>query len=409
MKTARLHGVARLAGLLGLCIALWGALPARAQDFSALARIDPARSTIADAGDGLDITLTLSQPVPYRIYTLDEPLRLVIAFQEVNFGGLIAADILRAGHATDVVFGVPQPGWSHMVLSLDAPLRVTQAGMTTTGSGAAVLSLQLVPATAAEFAASVAPSARDARPAPSLAAPLLQGGPLVVAIDPGHGGIDPGAVRGAVKEADLMLELAIELADAINRGGVMRAVLTRDSDVFVSLEDRMTRARAAGAGAMVSLHADALDDTVTRGASAYTLNAEGQDRAAQRMAERHERGDLLSGLDLRGQDDRVATALMDMARVQTGPASARLADALIAGLRTTGAQVNARPRRDGRLAVLNAADFPSVLLEAGFLSNAGDRATLASAEGRALIVGGISLALQDWAAAEAARAPLNLR
>ena len=169
----------------------------------------------------------------------------------------------------------------------------------------------------------------------------------------------------------------------------------------------MTIARAAGAGVMLSLHADALDDDVTRGASAYTLNAEGEDRAAQRMAERHERGDLLAGLDLTGQDDRVATVLMDMARAETAPASDRLADALVAGLRGAGAAVNSRPRREGRLAVLNAADFPSVLLEAGFLSSAADRAVLTSADGRASIVAGIVAALQDWAAAEAARAPLK--
>ncbi|MBU1837050.1 MAG: N-acetylmuramoyl-L-alanine amidase, partial [Alphaproteobacteria bacterium] len=251
-----------------------------------------------------------------------------------------------------------------------------------------------------------APDAPDT-PDVSLDAPIQRSGPLVVAIDPGHGGVDPGATRGKIHEADLMLQLGIEVAEAINRSGTLRAVLTRNADDFVPLEERMTIARAAGAGVMLSLHADALDDDVTRGASAYTLNAEGQDRAAQRMAERHERGDLLTGLDLTGQDDRVATVLMDMARAETTPASRRLADALITGLRSTGAGVNSRPRREGRLAVLNAADFPSVLLEAGFLSNAADRTALSTPQGRAPIVAGITAALQDWAKAEAARAPLK--
>jgi N-acetylmuramoyl-L-alanine amidase len=391
---------------LALCLLL--AAPAAAQDFSALARIDPATSRIADEGQGLRVDLQLSQTVPYRVFTLADPMRVVVDFREIDFGGLIPEDLWQYGIATDVSFGPLRPGWSRLIVTLGSPLAVAQAGLTVDDqTGAARLSLRMMPTDAASFAASAgAPDAPDT-PDVSLDAPALRSGPLVVAIDPGHGGVDPGATRGKIHEADLMLQLGIEVAEAINRSGTLRAVLTRNADDFVPLEERMTIARAAGAGVMLSLHADALDDDVTRGASAYTLNAEGQDRAAQRMAERHERGDLLTGLDLTGQDDRVATVLMDMARAETTPASRRLADALITGLRSTGAGVNSRPRREGRLAVLNAADFPSVLLEAGFLSNAADRTALSTPQGRAPIVAGITAALQDWAKAEAARAPLK--
>ena len=387
-------------------LALAGA--AAAQDFAGLARIDPAESRIADDGEGLVVDLALSQTVPWRVFTLDDPMRLIVDFREVDFSGLIPEDIWQDGMATGVSFGPLRPGWSRLAITLAQPQQVTQAGLAVDDtSGTARLTLRLTPVDAAGFAAQAGAPDDPVRPAATLPAPVPRDGPLVVAIDPGHGGIDPGATRGAVHEADVMLQLGIEVAEAINRTGTMRAVLTRDGDVFVPLEARITIARAAGAGVMLSLHADALNDDVTRGASAYTLNAEGEDRAAQRMAERHERRDLLTGLDLTGQDDRVATVLMQMARAETGPASERLAEALIAGLRSTGAQVNSRPRRTGRLAVLNAADFPSVLLEAGFLSSAADRAALTSPQGRAPIVAGIVTALQDWAAAEAARAPLK--
>ena len=389
-----------------VCLALAG--PVAAQDFSGLARIDPARSAIADDGDGVRVDLALSQTVPWRVFTLDDPMRVVVDFREVDFSGLIPEDIWQDGMATEVAFGPLRPGWSRLQVTLAQPLQVAQAGLAVDdATGAARLSLRLSPVDADRFAAMAGAPDDPARPAASLAAPVRRDGPLVVAIDPGHGGIDPGATRGTVHEADVMLQLGFEVAEAINRTGTMRAVLTRESDTFVPLETRITIARAAGAGVMLSLHADALDDDVTRGASAYTLNAEGEDRAAQRMAERHERGDLLAGLDLTGQDDRVATVLMDMARAETAPASDRLADALVAGLRGSGATINSRPRREGRLAVLNAADFPSVLLEAGFLSSAADRAALTSPAGRAPIVAGIVTALQDWAAAEAARAPLK--
>ncbi|SEM48442.1 N-acetylmuramoyl-L-alanine amidase [Loktanella fryxellensis] len=396
--------------MIRAALALWLLLagPLAAQGFAGLARIDPAASGIADAGEGVSVDLALSQPVPYRLFTLIDPMRLVIEFREVDFTGLIAADLLRTGRITDLTFATPRPGWSRLEATLADSLAVTQAGLAVDeGTGTARLTLQLNPVAPDRFAALAGAPDDPVRPDPTLSAPVPRDGPLVIAIDPGHGGVDPGALRGDVVEADLMLRLSIELAEAINRSGTLRAVLTREADVFVSLEDRMTIARAAGAGALISLHADALDDTVTRGASAYTLNAEGVDRAAQRMAERHERGDLLTGLDLTGQDDRVASVLMGMARADTAPASARLADAVIDGLRSTNAAVNSRPRREGRLAVLNAADFPSILLEVGFLSNATDRTTLSTADGRAPIVAGLTTALQDWAATEAALAGLK--
>ena len=228
----------------------------------------------------------------------------------------------------------------------------------------------------------------------------------VVVIDPGHGGIDPGAERGGTVEADLMLQLSLELAEALARAGDYRPVLTREADIFVPLNERITIARAAGADLFLSLHADALEDEVTRGASVYTLTEEAADAASQRMAERHERGDLLAGLDLSGQDDTVATVLMDLARLETGPASERLATEIVLGFEDAGARLNSRPRRTAQLAVLGAADFPSVLVEVGFLSNAEDRALIASAEGRAVIVAGLVRAIQRWDADDRARDPL---
>jgi N-acetylmuramoyl-L-alanine amidase len=124
------------------------------------------------------------------------------------------------------------------------------------------------------------------------------------------------------------------------------------------------------------------------------------------MAERHDRGDLLAGLDLTGQDDTVAMILMDLARLETGPKSERLADTLVAEMRAAGAVMNSRPRRDGPLAVLNAADFPSVLIEVGFLSSAADRARLSTPEGRAPLVSGIVEGLRRWEMEEAVLAPM---
>lgn len=413
------HIVIGLAVALGLLLVGVGT-PAGAQaqapatEFAGLARLDVAQSQMRDAQDGgLDLTLYLSQAVPYRVFTLDDPRRLVLDFREVDWRGATRAALLNADAATDLRFGVLRPGWSRMVVDLAGPMVVTSAGMAVDKvSGTAMLQVLLAPASAeAHAAAAGAPpdagwdmlSTLDV----TLAAPVARGdAPLVVVIDPGHGGIDPGAERAGMVEAQVMLQLAQELAEALSRAGDMQPVLTRQADVFVPLADRMSIARAAGADVLISLHADALEADQASGASVYTLSADAVDQASARMAERHDRGDLLAGVDLSGQDDTVAMILMDMARLETGPQGIRLADALVAGLRDSGARLNSRPRREGPLAVLNAADFPSVLLEVGFLSSERDRETLSTTEGRAPIVAGIVVALQRWAVEEQTRAGL---
>lgn len=382
-----------------------------AQDFSGLARLDHANSAITDTRQGMVVDLRLSQVVPYRVFTLDDPRRLIVDFREVDWTGTDKTALDQSDIAADVRFGAFQSGWSRLVVDLAEPVVLKAAEMSVNQlDNTANLALILRRADASEFAdASGVPvsAAWDAATAePSLPAPTPDDGPLTVVLDPGHGGVDPGAIQGGVHEANLMLQLAIEAADALNRTGQVRAILTREADIFVPLEGRMTIARAARADLLISLHADALEVDEARGASIYTLNAEGSDRAAARMAERHDRGDLLAGVDLSDQDDRVATVLMDLARAQTEPQSQRFADKAVAALRAAGARMNSRPRREGRLAVLNAPDFASVLIEVGFLSNARDREMLSTTAGRAPIVNGLVTAVMTWADEEAARAPL---
>lgn len=395
-----------------VALLIWCGAAVAAQDFSALARVDVAKSQVRDVGAGLSIDLYLSQPVPYRVYTLDEPRRLVMDFREVDWRGASREGLLNADNARDLRFGPLRPGWSRMVVDLAGPLAVTEAGMQVeTETGLALLHVVLAPTDEAGFAqAAGAPTEAGwealSKIDSAVAVPKVADGPMVVVIDPGHGGIDPGAERAGITEAAVMLALGIEVAEAINRTGTMRAVLTRDADFFVPLETRMTIARTAGADVFVSLHADALEEGGAQGAAIYTLSQEGLVDASERMAERHERGDLLAGLDLQGQDDRIATVLMDLARLETGPEGDRLADAIVKGLRDAGVRMNSKSRRKDQLAVLNAPDFASVLIEIGFLSSDTDRANLSKPETRAPMVAGIVAALESWGDAEAARAPL---
>lgn len=388
-----------------VCLWAFAALPVAAQTFSGLARLDVAQSGLEEAETGFDLRLYLSQPVPWRAFTVTEPERLVLDFREVDWRGASRETLLNADGATDLRFGSLRPGWSRMVVDLTGPLGIETAEMAVNDlDGTAVVTVTLREVSADLFASrSGAPVDPDwsLDAIPALSPEVPEDRPLIVAIDPGHGGIDPGAERDGVTEADLMLQLGLELAEAVARRGML-PVLTRQDDVFVSLADRITIARNAGADVFLSLHADALQQDAARGASVYLLSDEAQDTASERMAERHDRGDLLAGLDLSGQDDTIARILMDLARLETAPRSQRLSRALVSGLRGSGARLNSRPQRAAMLAVLLSADMPSVLVEAGFLSDDGDRTALSSTEGRAKIVNGLVAGLEAWALDDAA-------
>ena len=400
--------------VLAFLLVLWAtAVPAQ----EGLAQFLPEGSGIVAAGDGVRVELVLSQAVPWRVFTLDDPARLVVDFREVDFQGADPDALRGTEGVTDRVSGLRMgpfaPGWSRMVVDLAGPFAVKTAGMTVSGAEAeARIAVDLAPVSAEAFAAASGPPVTGDWPEPRRGTPEPPppGNPdvIVVAIDPGHGGLDPGAEHGGAREADLMLDVGLELAEAVARAGMV-PVLTRAEDRFVPLPTRMTIAREAGADLLISLHADALEGEQATGASVYTLTRTGEAEANTRLAETHGRGDLLAGLDLAGQDDQVAEVLMELARLETGPASRRLTSALVAAMGQGGVPLHSRPERTAVLAVLEAPDFPSVLIETGYMSHVADRARLTSPEGRAPLVEAIVKGIEAWAAGEAARAPLQRR
>jgi N-acetylmuramoyl-L-alanine amidase len=282
-----------------------------------------------------------------------------------------------------------------------------QAGL---AGGGVEIAIALSPASDAVFRArSGAPDFEGAGALWAEAAPIPEAegdGAIMVVLDPGHGGIDPGAVRGDLTEADLMLAFARELREVLVRTGGFRVILTRNSDEFVPLDRRATSAREAGADLFLSLHADAVAEGRATGASVYTLSDTATDEAAAALAERHERGDLLAGVDLAGQDDAIAAVLMEIARLDTAPRSGALADAIVMGLELSVGDLHVTPRLQAGFSVLRAPDIPSALLELGFLSSEGDRERLASPEWQRKAAQGIANALGAWAEADGARAVL---
>ena len=361
---------------------------------AALARLVGEGALISDTGGRVEMRVEMSQPVPWHVHTLDGPARLIVDFAELVWD---ADPDVQSGSVMAVNSGPYRPGWSRVVVVLREPLTVDAAEMQVMPDGSAVLALQLLPTTAEAFReeAGLDPVERP----PVNPAPPPAPGVLRVALDPGHGGIDPGAEDGDLHEADLMLAYARELKEALLRTGRFEVVMTREDDVFVPLSERMTLTRAAGADVFLSLHADSLDeeDGVASGMTVYTLAENVTDAAALRLAERHAQNDILAGVELAGVEDEISVVLMDLARRETAPRAEALADMIVAGFRSHELAVNSNPHRSGAFTVLKAAEVPSVLIELGFLSSEKDRALLMSEAWSKRAAEAVRDALLQWA------------
>ena len=398
--------MSRFLFILAMVLACFG-VSATAQGFGALARVE-AKARITDKGQGLDVNLPLSQGVPWRLYTLDVPRRVVLDFREVDWSGL-PLDFDRAEAALSVRTGGFRPGWSRMVIELGRPLSVAEAGMRVDPvTNKAHLNLRLTPTDPESFALA-AGAPHDPRwdlPPPAVVVPKRKpDGPFLVVIDPGHGGIDPGAEREGLNEKSLMLAFAKELTEELRRAG-LEVVLTRDEDEFVSLVGRVAIAHEVRADLFLSLHADALSEGQATGTTLHLLSRSASDEATALLAERHDREELLSGVDLTGQDDEVASILMDLARAETEPRAEALAKTLLGSIKKDGLPLAKRSFRRGAFSVLKAADIPSILIEVGFMSSPRDLANLRDAAWRARLAGAIRSGILQWIETDQARAPM---
>jgi N-acetylmuramoyl-L-alanine amidase len=190
-----------------------------------------------------------------------------------------------------------------------------------------------------------------------------------VVLDPGHGGIDPGAigVSGAY-EKDIVFEVTREVGRRLEAQRGFKVVLTRDSDEFVALNERVQRARRAGAELFLSIHADALPKRSMRGASVFTLSEKASDKLAEALAARENKADRIAGIDLSRQSPEVGSILLDLARRQTTNDSIRIARRLVRELGRDVPLLHDGLHSAG-FAVLKAPDVPSALIETGCLSN----------------------------------------
>jgi N-acetylmuramoyl-L-alanine amidase len=230
----------------------------------------------------------------------------------------------------------------------------------------------------------------------ALASVSAKGAEAVVAIDPGHGGIDPGASAGGLVEKSIVLDFARQLAGLIDEKPGLRAYLVREDDSFLTLRERIRRARDAGANLIVSLHADTTELGVAEGAHVYTLSAEASDEAAVALAERENRSDIIGGVPLAGESDDLAGLLVDLARRGTADEDEKLANALIEAMDGEIPLLATAPHRTANFRILKAPELPSVLVELGYMSNKSDRERLQSEAWRARAAAAIAQGIALW-------------
>ncbi|MEM9012202.1 MAG: N-acetylmuramoyl-L-alanine amidase [Pseudomonadota bacterium] len=380
----------------------------------AVADTDGPRAIVSAEGDGrgltrqgFRLTLGLNAPVRFRAFTLEAPRRLVVDLEEVAFDALDADLAEDLPGVRSLRFGLFAPGWSRIVLDLEAPLTIASAHEDTTRDRPRIV-ITAERVSAVRFAAA-ARAPGDVTWATPVPAPAAAGEATLttVVIDPGHGGIDPGAIRDGLAEKAVALTFAEELRRRLEATGRYHVALTRASDVYVGLRRRVEIARAAGADVFLSIHANTVTAGVASGAAVYTLSTEASDAEAAALAARENRADLLAGIDLAGEEDLLARVLLDMAQRETNARSLRLARAVVAGLRDEVGVIRSRPHRSAGFRVLKAPDIPSLLIELGFLSHPDDRENMRSPEWRARAADGIVAALDAWQAEEAEQAALT--
>jgi N-acetylmuramoyl-L-alanine amidase len=312
------------------------------------------------------VVLDLSGPAEHNIFTLRGPDRLVVDLKDSKLSAAIAALPGGTGALAGIRSGLRSNGQLRVVLDLNESVRSRSftAGPNNKYGDRLVIDLQRQGNLHAVKHASEGYSA---------------GRDIVVAIDPGHGGRDPGSIgRDKTFEKDVALAVARNLARRIDQEPGMKAVLIRDGDYYVDHRERIAIARRSKADLFVSVHADAVKDRRAKGASVYALSLKGAtDEAAMRLAQRENAADLVGGVSLAGKDAVLASVLLDLSQNAALGASLDVGEKILDELAKVGA-MHRRTVQQAGFIVLKSPDVPSILVETAFISNPVEEARLKS-------------------------------
>ncbi len=300
------------------------------------------------------------------------------------------------------MFLIPPSGNGNYRLVLDIEATsISSAARTPIAAGALPPTAAAVPAPPPRPVVTPA-SLPEIKPAVPEAAPSRKerhpGKPIVV-LDPGHGGVDPGAtsVSGAY-EKNIVLALAQDVKAQLDKDGKVIAMLTRDRDIFIPLRERVAIARAANADLFMSLHADIVADSDIRGLSVYTLSQNASDAEAQALADKENKSDIVAGIDFSNESPEVTNILIDLVQRESMNLSAKFAGSVITEVSRETHQLLQNTHRFAGFAVLKAPDVPSVLVESGYLSNERDEQMLRRPEYRAKLAQALARAIENFLA-----------
>jgi N-acetylmuramoyl-L-alanine amidase len=313
--------------------------------------------------DHTRVVVELSGPANHNLFNLHNPERVVI---DVANARLVSTQNAPSGQGLvrNVRFGARDDGSLRVVLDVNGDVQSKSFAVAPNETYGHRLVIDVAP---------------TVEPAPVKIehAPLEGERDLVIAVDAGHGGDDPGAIgRGGTREKDVALAIARALAQRIDREPGMKAVMIRDGDYYVAHRDRMRKARENRADLFVSIHADSIRDRAVSGSSVYILSPRGaSDEASRWLAERENASDLIGGVSLDDKDDVLASVLLDLSQTASISASMTAAEHVLIELDRVG-QVRKPAVQQAGFLVLKSPDIPSMLIETAYISNPGEERRL---------------------------------
>lgn len=313
------------------------------------------------APDNTRVVLDVSGPAQHRLFTLANPDRLVLDITDAQIDDDLKSRASSGGMVRNVRSGPRNKNDLRLVLDLTGPVKPKSFALKPNDQYGHRLVIDL-------FSAG---SAKKTSPAPVKAASEpAQLRDLVIAIDAGHGGEDPGARgRKGTREKDVVLGIARRLARLVEKEPGMRPVLIRDGDYYIGLRKRMEKAREHRADLFISIHADAFHKSDVQGSSVFVLSRRGaSSEMARWLAARENAADLVGGVSLDDKDDLLAEVLLDLAQTATLEASSAIADNVLREMRRVG-KVHKKQVQHAGFMVLKSPDIPSMLIETAFISN----------------------------------------
>ena len=342
---------------------------------------------------GIEINLQLSQGVPYKIWMDRDPLSLIIDFNVLNFNGIDLEKINQSKNIKSIEIKELDTEWSRLSFYLADYWAIENTEMSISPQdNSASLSIFLKSISEGTLSLTDKPN----KDFSSNKISAIENNDFVIVLDPGHGGRDPGAEAGGYRESSLMLELAEAVKESLIRNTDFKVVLTRTEDKSLSLEDRITIASQSDANLFISLHADAVIEGEASGTTVYLLSDKATDKMSAQLASRHDRSEILRGVDLSGLDSQVASVLLDMARQETKPRSEAVASFILKVFKEKITELSSQPLRYAAFSVLKSPDIPSILIEAGFMSTYSDLQNLTTKKWRREFADSLTEAISRW-------------